>query len=210
MSTLCHNDLPCRNQASRRSSCRFHQALPVPAARQPTHRLRRLRRTYRLIPPALRQQLKNRRLQLSVRLPRLVPPALIAAVLDHIPVPLPLLPPLKRAPTRLADLVLVRSSAFGFALPVGHKGKDAGSSRTIHPIRAESRKIITKSWRIFFTSKSDCQNTTSATQITTTSPQKPTTKRTKISKTPCKRPLRYPAIFFPQNLSNLGETCIYP
>jgi hypothetical protein len=210
MSMLGHHDLPRGNQTSCRSSCRFHQPFPVPAARQPAHRLGRLRRTNSLIPPPLRQQLKNRRLKLSVRLPRLMPPALIAAVLDHVPVPLPLLAPLKRAPTGLADLVLVRGRTFGLASAVRHKGKDAGSSRTTHAIRTESPKIITKSWRTFLTSKTDCQNTTSATQITTTSPQKTTTKRTKISKTPCKRPLRYPDIFFPRNHPNLGETCTYP
>jgi hypothetical protein len=98
----------------------------------------------------------------------------------------------------------------GLRLRSGIKEKMQEASESSTRSDANLRKILQKQWRIFRHPKSDCQNTTSATQITTTSPQKTATKRTKISKTLCKRQLRYPAIFFPQNRTNLGETCTYP
>ena len=45
-----------------------------------------------------------------------------------VPVPRPLFAPLEGASAGLADLVLVRGGAFGFALTVGHEMCDAGAT----------------------------------------------------------------------------------
>jgi hypothetical protein len=135
MPMLRHYDLSRRNQTPRRSPRRLHQPLPIPPALQPTYQFRRLRRTDRLIPPTLRKQFQNRRLKPRIGFTRLVSPARIAAITDHIPVLLPALTPLEGASTGLADLVLMRCSAFGFASAVRHEKKDAGGLGIIHPPR---------------------------------------------------------------------------
>ena len=152
---LGHHNLSRRNQSPRRSPRRLHQTLPVPATLQPTHRLRRLRRTDRLISAPLRQQTKDRSLKFSVRLSRLMPPTGVAAVLDHVPILFPLLSPLKVAPARLADLVLVRSRAFGFPFTVRHRRKMQRTAKSSTAQRKSLKKSY-KSWRIFRPSKSDC------------------------------------------------------
>jgi len=141
---LRHNNLPRRNQAPRSSPRRLHQPLPIPPVLQPSHRLRRLGRTDRLVSPTLREQFQNHLLKLHISLSRLVPSARIAAVLDHIPIPLPRFTPLEGTATGLADLLLVRRSALGFASSVRHRKKDAEGSGVIHPPMRILKKFYKK------------------------------------------------------------------